>query len=114
MFYLRTVPPSSVPLTCEASALLLLSSALVPRSTNRGINRKNYSWSSLYFGRPLIGQRVRDILSLTAALRSIPETSGRPLHLAARGRLVFPALLAAALDPKISGLYLSGGLAALV
>lgn len=73
---------------------------------------ENYSWSSLYFGRPLIGQRVRDILSLTAALRSIPETSGRPLHLAARGRLVFPALLAAALDPKISGLYLSGGLAA--
>ena len=50
---------------------------------------ENYSWSSLYFGRPLIGQRVRDILSLTAALRGVPETSGRPLHLAARGRLVF-------------------------
>ena len=73
---------------------------------------ENYAWSSLYFGRPLIGQRVRDILFLAAALRTIEETSGRPLHLAARGRLVFPALLAAALDPKIAGLYLSGGLAA--
>ena len=72
----------------------------------------NYAISSLFFGRPLVGQRVRDVLSLTIALRSMSSTSGRPIHMAAFGRLVFPAILAAALDPRIVTLYLSGGLAA--
>lgn len=73
---------------------------------------ENYAWSSLFFGRPLVGQRARDILCLAKALRSLPATAGRSVHLAACGRLAFPALLAAALDPQIASLYLSGGLAA--
>ena len=73
---------------------------------------ENYAWSSLFFGRPLAGQRARDILCLAKALRGLPATAGRPIHLAAWGRLVFPALVAAALDPQIASLYLSGGLGA--
>jgi hypothetical protein len=73
---------------------------------------EDYAWSSLYFGRPLAGQRARDIISIVRALQALPATSGRSIHLAARGRLTFPALLAAALDPQLASLYLSGGLAA--
>lgn len=72
----------------------------------------NYAISSLYFGRPLAGQRVRDILSLVDALAGLATTAGRRVHVAASGVLAFPALLAAALEPRIAGLYLSGGLAA--
>jgi hypothetical protein len=69
---------------------------------------ENYAWGSMILGRPLVGQRVTDILALVAALRR--HTNGRPIRIAASGRLTIPALFAAALDPGIESLYLSGGL----
>jgi hypothetical protein len=71
---------------------------------------ENYAWGSVILGRPLVGQRVSDILALTAALRSDPASKGRPIYIAARRKLTVPALFAAALDPAIRGLYLCGGL----
>lgn len=67
-----------------------------------------YAWSSLIFGKPLLGQRVTDILALAAALRAYPALRGLPLKVAASGRLAVPALCAAAMDPAIAELYLAG------
>ncbi len=71
---------------------------------------ENYAWGSLALGKPLAGQRVRDILALVAALRLHPATSTRQIYVAALGKLTVPALFAAALEPNIKGLYLAGGL----
>jgi hypothetical protein len=71
---------------------------------------ENYAWGSLILGKPLIGQQVTDILALVAALRKHPATAGSRIRIAAAGKLTVPALFAAALDPGIQGLYLSGGL----
>jgi dienelactone hydrolase len=71
---------------------------------------ENYAWGSLILGKPLVGQRVTDILAITAALRKIPAMAGSPIRIAASGKLTVPALFAAALDSGIEGLYLSGGL----
>jgi dienelactone hydrolase len=73
-------------------------------------DEENYSWGSLILGKPLVGQRVTDVLALASALRRHPGLTGRPLMVAASGRMTLPALFAAALDPKIEGLYLAGGL----
>ena len=69
-----------------------------------------YAWAGLIFGRPLVGQRVTDILALVAGCGSHPALRGRRVALAARGKLTVPALFAAALDTRISELYLAGGL----
>ena len=71
---------------------------------------ENYAWGSLALGKPLVGQRVTDILAFIAGLSSHPVTKGRPIYIAALGKLTVPALFAAALDPAIQGLYLAGGL----
>lgn len=71
---------------------------------------EDYSWVSLIFGRPLLGQRVTDILALAAALRAHPALRGLRLKVAASGRLAAPALFAAAMDPAIAELYLAGSL----
>ncbi len=71
---------------------------------------EDYSWGSLILGKPLLGQRVTDILALATALRAHPPLHGLPLRLVASGRLTVPALIAAALDPAIAGLYLAGSL----
>jgi dienelactone hydrolase len=68
-------------------------------------DEENYAWASVILGKPLAGQRTADILALAAALGG-----NAPLVLAASGRLTLPALFAAALDPRISRVYLSGGL----
>jgi dienelactone hydrolase len=82
-------------------------SAHYARSHNR---EDEYSWASLILGRSLLGQRVTDMLVLSAALRAHPGLRGLKLRVAASGRLTVPALFAAALDPGISELYLAGGL----
>jgi len=69
---------------------------------------ENYAWSSLIFGKPLLGQRVTDILALAAALRAHPALEGLPLKVAASGRMAVPALFAAAMDPNIAEVYLAG------
>jgi len=71
---------------------------------------ENYAWGSMILGKALVGQRVTDILAVAAALRKHPAASGRPIRVAASGKLTVPALFAAALDPKIEALYLAGGL----
>jgi hypothetical protein len=73
-------------------------------------NEENYAWASMVLGKPLAGQRTTDVLALAAALRAHPASAGRPLVVAASGAMTVPALFAAALDPKIDRLYLSGGL----
>jgi len=73
-------------------------------------DEENYTWASLILGKSLVGQRVTDILALAAALRSHPDVTGRPIVVAASGRMTVPALFAAALDDKIERLYLAGGL----
>ncbi len=71
---------------------------------------EDYAWSSVILGKPLVGQRVTDILAIVAALHKHPATAQRRLLVAAAGRLTVPALFAAALDKRIDRLYLSGGL----
>jgi len=51
-----------------------------------------------------------DILAIVTALRAHPATAQRRIQVAATGKLTVPALFAAALDQRIDGLYLSGGL----
>lgn len=72
-------------------------------------DEENYAWSSLILGRPLLGQRVTDILALTRALREM-DGARRPVVVAALGEMTVPALFAAALEPAIGRLYLAGGL----
>ena len=81
-----------------------------PRYARSHNDEENYAWASLILGRPLLGQRVTDILALTAAVRAHPALRGRRLVLAALGKMTAPALFAAALDAGISTLYLAGGL----
>ncbi|HYM09040.1 MAG TPA: acetylxylan esterase [Terriglobales bacterium] len=71
---------------------------------------ESYAWGSLILGKPLLGQRVTDILALVAAVRKHPLAQGCPIRIAAAGKLTVPALFAAALDTGIERLYLSGGL----
>jgi len=71
---------------------------------------ENYAWGSIILGKPLVGQRVTDILAVVGALRKHPATTGRRIRIAAAGKLTIPALFAAALDKGIEALYLSGGL----
>jgi cephalosporin-C deacetylase-like acetyl esterase len=73
-------------------------------------DEENYAWASLILGKPLLGQRVTDILALAAALRAHPALSGLTLKVAALSRLTAPALFAAAMDRSIGELYLAGGL----
>ena len=81
-----------------------------PRYQRQHQSEEDYSWSSLMLGKPLVGQRVADILALAVALRRHPALGGRRVVVAARGKLTIAALFAAALDPQIGGLYLAGGL----
>ena len=73
-------------------------------------DEENYSWGSLILGRPLVGQRTADILAWVNALSRHAPVARKKLVLAASSRLTLPALFAAALEPRISQLYLSGGL----
>ncbi len=73
-------------------------------------SEEDYAWSALIFGKPLVGQRVTDILAVVAGLRSRPEFARRRVILAARGILTVPAQFAAALEPAIDSLYLCDGL----
>jgi dienelactone hydrolase len=71
---------------------------------------EDYAWSSLILGRPLLGQRVTDILAVTQALRAGFGLQGREIVVAAFGNMTVPALFAGALGPEINRLYLAGGL----
>jgi dienelactone hydrolase len=67
-----------------------------------------YAWASLILGKPLLGQRVADILAWHDALSTRYQ---RLVAIAAAGKMTTPAIVAAAIEAKCSGLYLTGGLA---
>jgi hypothetical protein len=69
------------------------------RYTRPHNDEEHYAWASLMLGKPLLGQRVTDILALVAAV-------GRPVHIAALEHMTVPALCAAALDRRIERLHL--------
>lgn len=69
-----------------------------------------WSWGSLMLGRPLLGQRVSDLLAVLSALRLHEEIGGLRISLAARDHVTVPALVAAALFPGVSTLVLHSGL----
>ena len=69
-----------------------------------------WAWASLIFGKPLAGQRVTDILAIVQALHARPDLKDQRIYLAARGFMTVPALFAAAVEKRIGGLYLAGGL----
>jgi len=64
-----------------------------------------YAWASLMLGRPLLGQRVSDILAVVRAAMLLYKSPN--VHVAALSHLTVPALCAAALEPKIASLHLS-------
>ncbi|MBO0858206.1 MAG: acetylxylan esterase [Chloracidobacterium sp.] len=71
---------------------------------------QEWAWASLILGKPLVGQRVTDLLAVQEALRNHDGVKDHPLVVAARGEMTVPAQLAAALDHNFTALYLSGGL----
>jgi dienelactone hydrolase len=71
---------------------------------------EHWAWASLILGKPLVGQRVTDILAIVQALRARQDMKGKRLFIAARGFLTVPALFAASVEPAIAGLYLMEGL----
>jgi cephalosporin-C deacetylase-like acetyl esterase len=73
-------------------------------------DEEHYAWASMILGKPLVGQRVTDILAVAQALRSYETLRGRRLVIAAQGQMTVPAQFAAALDRRIDSLYLAGGL----
>jgi pimeloyl-ACP methyl ester carboxylesterase len=79
------------------------------RHANEHHTEEMYAWASLMLGKPMLGQRVTDILAVTEALLARPEARGRRLVVASSGLLNAAALLAASLDRRINGLYLRGG-----
>ena len=83
-------------------------SARFARSHN---SDEDYAWSCFILGRPLLGQRVSDLLAVVRGLRSRAEFQSRRVLIAARGASTAVAHFAAALEPSIDSLYLSGGLA---
>lgn len=75
-----------------------------PFYTRPHSEEEHYAWASLMLGKPLVGQRVTDILAVVLAMR------GRRTVLAASGHTVVAAICAALLDPKIDLLYTFSGL----
>ena len=69
---------------------------------------EDYAWASMMLGKPLLGQRVTDILALVAGLHA--AFPGSQVQVNANGQLTVPALCAAADDKTINALYLAGGL----
>jgi cephalosporin-C deacetylase-like acetyl esterase len=81
-----------------------------PRHGRYHQNEENYAWASMMLGKPLLGQRVTDILALATAMRNHAAGRERKLVIIARSSATTPALFAAAMDGQIDRLYLSGGL----
>jgi hypothetical protein len=58
--------------------------------------------TSLHIGRPIVGQRVTDILSLVDFISSDPKFAGHSIQLQANGTYGSVAAHAAFLDPRIA------------
>lgn len=81
-----------------------------PRYARWHNEEEAYAWASLMLGRPLLSQRVTDLLAVVRSLKQHEGMGGRPIMVAAQGRHSVTAQFAAALSPDISRIYLSGGL----
>lgn len=75
-----------------------------PRYTVSHLKEDHWAWASLMLGQSLLGQRVADLISVVRSLGPVK------VRVAARGRMVVPALFAALLEPRIERLFLSEGL----
>ena len=73
-------------------------------------DENNYAWASLILGKPLVTQRVTDILAVLHFLAAYPPAANFSVRLAAEGQLTVPALFATALHGTIRELYLARGL----
>ena len=81
-----------------------------PRHARSHNDEEAYAWAGLILGKPMLGQRVSDILAVVRAAKAHPALQSRPILLAAQGRLTVPAQCAAALSPAINRLFIAGGL----
>jgi cephalosporin-C deacetylase-like acetyl esterase len=75
-----------------------------PGHTLTHAQEEDYAWAGLVFGRPLVGQRVTDLLAFAKSL----ATKYRRIAIAGRGKMAIPALMAAMMDERIAAAYLSG------
>jgi dienelactone hydrolase len=75
-----------------------------PGNARNQQDEEAYAWSALALGRPLLGQRVTDLLAVSMAMGNV-----KPKVMAARGTSTVAARFVAALDPSISRLYVAGG-----
>jgi hypothetical protein len=69
---------------------------------------EDYAWAGLMLGRPLVGQRVTDVLAFVQALAAAYPRA--EIAVAAREKMTVPALCAAAIEPRIASVYLCRGL----
>ena len=69
-----------------------------------------YAWASMMLGKPILGQRVSDILAIVQALRNHETTAKAKIILAGLGALTTPVTFAAAIDQAIPSIYLARGL----
>jgi len=83
-----------------------------PRHARSHNDEEAYAWAGLMLGKPLLGQRVSDILAVVRAAKAHPALLSRSIVLAAQGKLTVPAQCAAALNPNINRLFIAGGLTA--
>jgi dienelactone hydrolase len=81
-----------------------------PFYTKSHADQEVYAWASLMLGKPLLGQRVTDILHIVQALRNYAPARDARITIAALDHLTVPALFAAALDQAISKIYTARGL----
>ena len=75
-----------------------------PRHGRSHQSEEAYAWSSLILGKPLLGQRVTDLVAIVRAMNA-------PVRVAALDTMTVPAAFAMALEPSIELLHCSGGLA---
>lgn len=81
-----------------------------PRHARSHNDEEAYAWAGLMLGKPMLGQRVTDILSVVRAAKAHPALQNRSIVLAAQGKLTVPAQCASALSPSINRLFIAGGL----
>ena len=68
-------------------------------------SEEDYAWASLILGHSLLGQRTADIIAMVQGLGgTYPNAT---IAVAARDKMTVPALCAAALEPRITKLYLA-------
>ncbi len=76
----------------------------VPHATEEA-----YAWASLILGKPMLGQRVTDVLAMVEAV--VQHVGGAPrVLLAGAGAMALPMLCAGAISTAVHGVILAGGL----